>query len=94
MFLKHDMLPQHLVCKYELNCEYCNIPLARDKAPRMMIWQDRNISEFFKMFLKVFYMKLYVHSLVDKLKYYSALQLGVYNRFQIVLHVSALFLAM
>ena len=29
----HDMLPQHLVCKYELNCEYCNITLARNKAP-------------------------------------------------------------
>ena len=22
---QHDMLPQHLVCKYELNCEHCNI---------------------------------------------------------------------
>jgi len=30
---QHDMLPQHLVCKYELNCEYYNITLARDKAP-------------------------------------------------------------
>ena len=30
---QHDMLPQHLVCKYELNCEYCNITLSRDKAP-------------------------------------------------------------
>jgi len=31
---QHDMLPQHLVCKNELNCEYCNITLARDnKAP-------------------------------------------------------------
>ena len=30
---QHDMLPQHLVCKYELHCEYCNIPLARNKAP-------------------------------------------------------------
>jgi len=29
---QHDMLPQHLVCKYELNCEYCNITLARNKA--------------------------------------------------------------
>jgi len=27
------MLPQHLVCKYELNYEYCNITLARNKAP-------------------------------------------------------------
>jgi len=25
---QHDMLPQHLVCKNELNCEYCNITLA------------------------------------------------------------------
>jgi len=31
---QHDMLPQHLVCKNELNCEYCNITLARyNKAP-------------------------------------------------------------
>jgi len=29
---QHDMLPQHLVCKYELNCEYCNKTLARNKA--------------------------------------------------------------
>jgi len=28
------MLPQHLVCKNELNCEYCNIILGRNnKAP-------------------------------------------------------------
>jgi len=31
----------------------------------MMIWQDRNMSKCFK----VFYVKLYVHSLVDKLKW-------------------------
>ena len=30
---QHDMLPHHLVCKYELDCEYCNITLARKKAP-------------------------------------------------------------
>ena len=30
---QHDMLPQHLVCKYELNCKYCNISLARNKVP-------------------------------------------------------------
>jgi len=30
---QHDMLPQHLICKYELNCEYCNIKLARNKTP-------------------------------------------------------------
>ena len=27
---QHDMLPQHLVCKYQLNCEYYNITLARN----------------------------------------------------------------
>ena len=27
---QHDMLPQHLICKYQLNCEYCNITLARN----------------------------------------------------------------
>jgi len=32
----------------------------------MMIWQDRNMSECFK----VFYVKLYVYSLVDKLKWF------------------------
>ena len=31
---QHDMLPQHLVCKNKLNCEYCNITLTRNnKAP-------------------------------------------------------------
>ena len=34
---QHDMLPQHLVCKYELNCEYCNISLARKKSSLMVI---------------------------------------------------------
>ena len=33
------MLPQHLVCKYELNCEYCNITLERNKAPWW--WSDK-----------------------------------------------------
>jgi len=29
-----SMLSQHLVCKNELNCEYCNIALAgNNKAP-------------------------------------------------------------
>jgi len=32
----------------------------------MMIWQDRNMSECFK----VFYVKLYAHSLVDELKWF------------------------
>jgi len=36
---QHDMLPQHLVCKYELNCEYCNINLAKSKAPWW--WSDK-----------------------------------------------------
>ena len=27
---QHDMLPQHLVCKYQSNCEYYNITLARN----------------------------------------------------------------
>ena len=27
---QHDMLPQNVVCKYELNCEYRNITLARN----------------------------------------------------------------
>jgi len=61
------MLPQHLVCKYELNCEYCNITLARNKAPWW--WSDKieTCRSVVKCF-KVFYVKLYVHSLVDKLK--------------------------
>ena len=33
------MLPQQLVCKYELNCEYRNITLARNKAPWW--WSDK-----------------------------------------------------
>jgi len=36
---QHDILPQHLVCKYELNCEYCNITLTRNKAPWW--WSDK-----------------------------------------------------
>jgi len=36
---QHDMLPQHLNCKYELNCEYYNIILARNKAPWW--WSDK-----------------------------------------------------
>ena len=34
-----SMLPQHLVCKYQLNREYCNITLARNKAP--WLWSDK-----------------------------------------------------
>ena len=33
------MLPQHHVCKYELNCEYRNITLARNIAPWW--WSDK-----------------------------------------------------
>jgi len=36
---QHDVLPEHLVCKYELNCEYCNITLERNKAPWW--WSDK-----------------------------------------------------
>ena len=65
---QHDMLPQHLVCKYELNREYCNITLARNKAPWW--WSDKveTCQSVLRCF-KVFYVKLYVHSLVDKLKW-------------------------
>ena len=66
---QHDMLPQHLVCKYELNCEYCNITLAWNKAPWW--WSDK--IETCRSVLKCFksvYVKLYVHSLVDKLKWF------------------------
>jgi len=62
---QHDMLPQHLVCKYEFNCEYCNITLARNKAPWW--WSDK--IETCRSVLKCFKSVLYVHSLVDKLKW-------------------------
>jgi len=39
---------------------------SKEQRSLMMIWHDRNMSESFK----VFYMKLYVHSLVDKLKWF------------------------
>ena len=65
---QHDLLPQQLFCKYELNCEYCNISLARNKAPCW--WSDKiETSRIVLKCFKVFYVKLYVHSLVDKLKY-------------------------
>ena len=44
------MLPQYLVCKYELNCEYCNITLARNKAPWW--WPDK--IETYRSVLKCF----------------------------------------
>jgi len=63
------LLSQHLVCKYELNCEDCSIKLARNKVPWW--WSDR-IETYRSVLkcLKVFYVKLYVHSLVDKLKWF------------------------
>jgi len=61
------MLPQHLVCKYELNCEYCNITLARNKIPDDDVTRSKHVGVF-QSVLEVFYMKLYVHLLVDKLK--------------------------
>ena len=39
---------------------------SKEQSSLMMICQDRNMSECFK----VFYMKLYVHSLVHKLKWF------------------------
>jgi len=47
---QHDMLPQHLVSKYELNCEYCNITLARNKTP----WWWSNKIETCRSVLKCF----------------------------------------
>jgi len=44
------MLPQNLVCKYELNCEYCNIILARNKAP----WWWSGVIETCRSVLKCF----------------------------------------
>ena len=63
---QHDMLPQHLVCKYELNCEYCNITLARSKAPWWWSEKIETCRSVLKCFKKLFYVKLYAHSLVDK----------------------------
>jgi len=36
---QRDMLPQHLVYTYELNCKYSNINLAKNKAPWW--WSDK-----------------------------------------------------
>jgi len=54
---QQDMLPQHIVCKYGLNCEHRNITLARNKAPWW--WSDkieacRSVLKCFEMFLKYF----------------------------------------
>jgi len=32
---QHDMLPQHLVCKYQLNCEY--FKFSKELSSLMMI---------------------------------------------------------
>jgi len=53
----------------------------------MMIWQDRNMSECFK----VFYVKLYVHSLVDKLKWFYE-NAQCYNKIYIKIAILILFL--
>jgi len=52
----------------------------------MMIWQDRNMLECFKVFEKVFYVKLYVHSLVDKLKWFYE-NARCYNKIYIAMFV-------
>jgi len=64
------MLPQHLVCTYELNCEYCNITLARNKVPWW--WSDKieTCRSVLKCFKSVLCEIIYVHSLVDKLKWF------------------------
>jgi len=64
MVFAHDILPQHLVCKYHLNCELYNTTLARNKAPWW--WSDK--IETCRSVLKVSYVKLYVHSLVAKIE--------------------------
>ena len=79
---QHDMLQQHLVCKYELNCEYCNKILARNKAPWW--WSDK--IETCRSVLKVFYVKLYMHLLVDKLKWFYE-NARCYNKIYMWIHV-------
>jgi len=43
---QHDMLSQHLVCKYELNFEYCNITLARNKIPDDDLTRSKHVGVF------------------------------------------------
>ena len=43
---QHDMLPQHLVCKYELNCEYCNITLAGTNLPDEDLTRSKHVGVF------------------------------------------------
>ena len=52
-----------------MNCEYCNITLAKNKAPWW--WSDkietcRNVLKC----LKVFYVRLHVHSLDEKFRWF------------------------
>jgi len=83
---QHHMLPQHLVCKYELNCEYCNITLARNRAPWW--WSDKiETRRSVLKCLKLFYVKLYVHSLVGKLKWLVLhVSLVTFGRLQEICH--------
>ena len=82
---QYDMLPQHLVCKYELNCEYCNITSERNKAPWWWCDKIETCRSVLKC-LKVFYVKLYVHSLVDKLKWFYE-NARCYNKIYNLLHI-------
>jgi len=64
------------------SCQYCNITLARNKA--LWWWSDK--IETCRSVLKVFYMKLYVHSLVDKLKWFyenARCYNKIYNRLSV-----------
>ena len=52
---QHDVLPQHPVYKNELNCGCYNIILARKNiAPWWLSKKDRNMLEWFEVFLIVF----------------------------------------
>ena len=50
-----------------MNCEYRNIILQGTKLPVDDLTRSKHVVVF-ESVLKVFYVKLYVHSLVDKLK--------------------------
>ena len=52
------MLPQNLVCKYELNCEYCNITLAGTKLPDDDLTRSKHVGVF-ESVLKCFKIVLY-----------------------------------
>jgi len=82
---QHDMLPQHLVCKYELSCEYRNITLARNKAPWW--WYDKieTCQSVLKCFKSVL-CKIIVHSLVDELKWFCE-NAQCYNKISVTLYL-------